>query len=184
MLTTTLRPKTCHCGKEFMPARMGQRVCGPVCAGWVAKKERKQKEQARRDAVEHIPKLLAQARDAFNTWVRLRDALLPCVSCDAPPPDLSGLHAGRDAGHFRSVGSASHLRFHPDNVHAQCVHCNQHLAGNVVAYRVRLVERIGLARVVALEDDCGKGHKWRREEIVAIRDTYRARAKELRKGLA
>ena len=101
--------------------------------------------------------------------------------CDAPPPDLSGLHAGRDAGHYRSTGSASHLRYHPDNCHAQCVHCNRWGAGKAVDYRIRLIRRIGPARVEELEAD-NTPHKWQREELIAVRDTYRAKLKDIQKG--
>lgn len=111
--------------------------------------------------------------------MRARDAAQPCISCGAPPPDLSGLHAGRDAGHYRSTGSASHLRFHPDNCHAQCVHCNQWGAGMAVDYRIRLLVRIGLSRVEALESD-NQPHKWTHDELRSIRDHYRAALKELR----
>ncbi len=134
----------------------------------------------RKEAIKTIPVLLKEAQHAFNAYIRARDALKPCISCDAPAPDLSGLHAGRDAGHYRSVGSASHIRFHEDNVHAQCVHCNQWGAGRAVDYRIRLIDRIGLERVEVLESD-NKPHKWTHEELRSIRDTYKAKLKQLKK---
>lgn len=135
--------------------------------------------RARKEAIKTIPVLIKEAQVAFNAWVRARDAAQPCISCDAPPPDMSTLHAGRDAGHYRSTGSASHLRFHPDNCHAQCVKCNQWGAGMAVDYRIRLLQRIGPSRVEALESD-NTPHKWTREELIAIRDRYRAKLKELK----
>ena len=135
--------------------------------------------RARKEAIKTIPVLIKEAQVAFNAWVRARDAAQPCISCDAPPPDMSTLHAGRDAGHYRSTGSASHLRFHPDNCHAQCVKCNQWGAGMAVDYRIRLLQRIGPSRVEALEPD-NTPHKWTREELIAIRDRYRAKLKELK----
>ena len=135
--------------------------------------------KARKEAIKTIPALIREAQIAFNAWIRARDFTQPCISCDAPPPDLSGLHAGRDAGHYRSTGSASHLRFHPDNCHAQCVKCNQWGAGMAVDYRIRLLDRIGSSRVGALETD-NKPHKWDRDELRAIRDTYRQKLKEMK----
>ena len=135
--------------------------------------------RARKEAIKTIPVLIKEAQREFNAYIRARDRDQPCISCGAPPPDLSGLHAGRDAGHYRSVGSASHLRFHEDNVHAQCVHCNQWGAGRAVDYRIGLVARLDLARVEALEHN-NTPNKWTHEELRGIRDTYRAKLKELK----
>lgn len=142
-----------------------------------AAKVERAETRRRKEAMKTVPALIREAQQAFNAWVRARDAQQPCVSCGAPPPDLSGLHAGRDAGHYRSTGSASHLRFHPDNCHAQCVRCNQWGAGMAVDYRIRLLVRIGTQRVEALE--CNNApHKWDRDELRGIRDTYRQKLKE------
>ena len=192
----TFRRTTCpHCRAKL---EQGQRIHPDCIAPWAdaqqSKKERAEAKaarmaakverasiKARKEAIKTIPALIREAQVAFNAWVRARDAAQPCISCDAPPPDLSGLHAGRDAGHYRSTGSASHLRFHPDNCHAQCVHCNRWGAGKAVDYRIRLVRRIGPARVDELEAD-NAPHKWQREELMAVRDTYRAKLKEIQKG--
>ena len=177
------KAKTCEvCERVFVPDRMGQLVCRPACAMArvrQAKKAERESVKKCKEAIKTIPALIREAQVAFNAWVRARDFTQPCISCDAPPPDLSGLHAGRDAGHYRSTGSASHLRFHPDNCHAQCVHCNRWGAGKAVDYRIRLIRRIGPARVEELEAD-NTPHKWQREELIAVRDTYRAKLKELK----
>ena len=86
-----------------------------------------------------------------------------------------------DAGHYRSRGAASHLRYHPDNCHAQSKYENRHRAGNAVEYRVGLIARIGLAAVEALEAD-NRVHHWTHDELRAIRDEYRAKLKQLTKG--
>ena len=91
-----------------------------------------------------------EAQAAFNAYIRYRDRDQPCISCDA-----SGNHEGLggywDAGHYRSRGAARHLSFHQHNVHRQCSRDNRYLSGNIVEYRIRLIERIGLDRVEALE---------------------------------
>lgn len=192
----TFRRTTCpHCRAKLEP---GQRI-HPACidgyadaqaekakradakAARMAAKVERASIKARKEAIKTIPSLIREAQVAFNAWVRARDAAQPCISCDAPPPDLSGLHAGRDAGHYRSTGSASHLRFHPDNCHAQCVHCNRWGAGKAVDYRIRLICRIGPARVEELEAD-NTPHKWTREGLIEVRDTYRAKLKDIQKG--
>ena len=85
-----------------------------------------------------------------------------------------------DAGHYRSTGAASHLRFKEDNCHAQSKHDNQYKSGNAVEYRIRLIERIGLERVEALESD-NQPKKWERDELIAIKAKYKAKLKELQK---
>lgn len=181
------KEKTCaHCGSGFIPFRPMQRVCGPTCARRKVEADKKTdraQTKARKEAIKTIPQLRAEAQVEFNKYIRTRDALAPCISCGAPPPDLSGLHAGRDAGHYRSTGAASHLRFDERNCHAQCVHCNQHLAGNVVAYRIGLVALLGAAAVEQLESD-NDPVKWDRDTLRQIKVIYRAKTRELRKAQA
>lgn len=189
------RTRCAHCRAKLQPERPSQIVHVECVEEWTlaqaAKREREEAKKAsaaakleradtrrRKEAIKTIPRLIREAQVAFNAWVRARDAAEPCVSCGAPPPDLSGLHAGRDAGHYRSTGSASHLRFHPDNCHAQCVKCNQWGAGMAVDYRIRLLLRIGMVRVDALEAD-NTVKKWTREELTEIRDHYRKKLKTL-----
>lgn len=187
-----LKPKACSkakggCGETFQPARLMQKACGIQCAANMvacsnkrkaerqAKSERA-KTRALKEAMKTVPHLKREAQRAFNAWIRQRDAGQPCISCGTPSPDLSALHAGRDAGHYRSTGSADHLRFHEDNCHAQCVKCNQYKAGNAVDYRIGLIARIGLLRVEDLEAD-NRPIKWTREGLRAIRDDYRKKLK-------
>lgn len=142
-----------------------------------AKAERA-KDRATKEADKRLPTLHKEARFWFNKWIRLRDSDRPCISCGKPPPDLSGLHAGRDCGHFRSVGSAGHLRYTEANAAGQCVHCNQYMAGNYTGFRKGQIERIGVEQVEALEND-NRPNKWQREQVRAIRDTYKAKCKQL-----
>jgi len=190
----TFRRTRCpHCkGKMEQGVRIHPECIDAYAEAEEAKAKRKAEKQARaaakveraetrrrKEAIKTLPKLKKEAEREFNAFIRARDADQPCISCGAPPPDLSGLHAGRDAGHYRSVGSAAHLRYHEDNVHAQCVHCNQHGAGRAVEYRIGLIARIGEARVVALETN-NTVRKWSHDELRAIRDTYKAKLKEMK----
>ena len=105
-------------------------------------RERKQKLKTKSD-------YLKEAQVAFNAYVRARDAKDACISCGQWTEDKFG--GGWDAGHYRSTGSAPHLRFHLHNCHKQCVKCNRHKSGSAVDYRLRLIEKIGIEKVEALE---------------------------------
>lgn len=168
------------CGRYFIPLRPMQQVCSPGCAGRkvrAARKAEKAQDAAKRKALKTIPQLKKEAQHAFNAFIRERDrqAGHVCISAGVPL-DWSG--NGVDAGHYRSVGAAPHLRFNENNCHAQSKRENQWRAGNAVDYRIGLIQRIGLEAVEALEAD-NRVHKWTREELIGIRDTYRAKLKAL-----
>lgn len=86
------------------------------------------------------------AQKVFNTYIRLRDRDKPCISCNKP------LNTKYDAGHYYSMGNYSFLRFNEENTHAQCVHCNRDLHGNLLEYRINLIKRIGIERVEILDE--------------------------------
>lgn len=134
----------------------------------------------RKEALKTRSDYLKEAQQAFNAFIRERDrqAGYACIS-SGRLLDWSGNQV--DAGHYRSTGAAPHLRFNEDNCHAQSKHDNQYLAGNAVDYRMALVARIGLARVEAIEAD-KSSPKWSAVDLRGIRDTYRAKTKELKKG--
>jgi len=90
-----------------------------------------------------LRKKMAQA--AFNKYVRCRDEKLPCISCGR-------FHKGQyHAGHYKTTGAHSELRFNEDNCHKQCSPCNLHLSGNIEHYRPNLIEKIGESRFIRLE---------------------------------
>jgi hypothetical protein len=182
-----MRPKLCkHCKTRFLPTRPLQVVCGPVCGLNRAKAKRqadeKKQDRVKRESLKTIPQLIAEAQREFNSFIRLRDQIAGhhCIS-SGRPLDWSG--NGVDAGHYRSTGAASHLRFDEDNCHAQSKHDNQYLAGNAVDYRLNLIKRIGLARVERLEAS-NEPIKWSREVLRQIKVIYRAKCRELKKEQA
>ncbi|AXF52975.1 MAG: NinG protein [Caudoviricetes sp.] len=132
----------------------------------------------RKEAIKTIPQLTREAQIAFNAYIRARDqaAGYPCIS-SSRPLDWSGNAV--DAGHFRSTGAAPHLRFNEDNCHAQSKFDNLWRAGNAVDYRIKLIERIGLERVEALESDNGSP-KWTRQDLIDIRAKYREKLRQLK----
>lgn len=140
-------------------------------------KVRKEKLKSRSDH-------LREAQAAVNEYVRLRDAHLPCISCDSMPNDSDLMTGSRwDAGHYRSVGACPELRFEPLNIHRQCVKCNRNLSGNSVEYRIRLVLRIGAETVAWLEEP-HQPRKYTVEEIKTIKAEYRAKTRELKRAAA
>jgi hypothetical protein len=143
-----------------------------------AKKER----AADREKLERLKTrsdYIKEAQVAFNAFIRERDKDQPCICCGKHPVMESITGGSWDCGHYRSVGSAPHLRFNEDNAHRQRKMCNRDLAGNAVAYRIGLIRRIGIERVEALESDNSPA-KWTIQELIEIRDKYRSKLKELR----
>lgn len=189
------RPKKCRnpdCGQKFTPQRMGQHVCSPLCGLAIkdlnqdkAKKALQQVElQATREKKEKLKTRgdhIREAQQVFNQFIRLRDKLAghACIS-SGRPLDWNGNAV--DAGHFRSRGSAPHLRFDERNCHAQSKHDNRYLSGSVTAYRVGLIDRIGLEAVEALEADQSV-KSYTIEELQAIKKHYRAKVRELLKNM-
>jgi hypothetical protein len=178
------QPKECEgCDNSYQPRSSFQRACSPRCAKRVIKADKakqKQEVKQRKAALLTIPKLLKVAQREFNSFIRERDKEQPCICCGVPfSYDSVG---GRfDCGHYRSVGSAGHLRFNEHNAHGQRKYCNRHGAGRAVDYRSGLIARIGLAAVEALEND-NHVHKWTKEELIDIAATYRAKRRELEKA--
>lgn len=170
------------CGNRFQPRNMGHKVCGPECAAVHAAAERKRLDakqtRERKASMKTRSDWLKDAQAEFNRFIRLRDQLAG-YTCISSGRALDWSDNAVDAGHFRSVGSAPHLRFNEDNCHAQSKHDNQFKSGNAVDYRLGLIARIGLARVEALESDQAP-RKWTIEELIAIRDTYRAKLRALK----
>jgi len=198
MIAKQPKPKKCKnpaCGISFPPQRLGQAVCSPKCGlaikdvnqakarkslAQVNRREIKVRKEKLKSRADH----LREAQAAVNAYVRLRDAYLPCISCDSMPNDNDLMTGSRwDAGHYRSVGACPELRFEPLNIHRQCVKCNRNLSGNAVEYRIRLVVRIGAEKVSWLEG-LHLACKYTVEEIKAIKAKYRAMTKELKRAVA
>ena len=186
------RCKSKSCGVLFTPSRPMQCACSPMCAHDIARAKREQAEtkarqaarkqdRAKRESLKTRSDYMKEAQHAFNRFVRLRDASRPCICCGRPLQPVS-VGGGFDAGHYRSVGSAPHLRFNPDNCHGQTKQCNRYGAGRAVDYRLGLIDRLGIGRVEALEAD-QTSPKWSSDELKVIRDEYRAKARELEQKL-
>lgn len=182
-----MKLKKCSVCKDlFNPVRPLQKVCSPSCALELSKKvvaknrqkevaQEKRKTKAKLDAMQGLPEYKKKAQAAFNAYIRARDVGKQCISCSTMLDDTPNTF---DAGHYRSVGSAPHMRFVEGNVHGQCKHCNNWLAGNHVAYRMGLIERIGVEAVEAIERDT-ELRKYTKQDLIELAAAYKAKAKAL-----
>lgn len=173
------KPKSCrYCKAQYIPSRPMQKACSPACALAMvqasrAKAERKELREAKQKAKTRGD-WQREAQQAFNAYIRSRDADLPCISCGR---NHEGQH---HAGHYMSVGAAPQLRFDERNVHKQCSTCNLYLHGNLVNYRRALIAKVGLETVEALETD-NSVKKYSIEDLKAIKAEYIRKRKEIEK---
>jgi hypothetical protein len=190
MLTST-KPNKCRYCKVRMPEDKAKHVLHDECLQpWLSKQLAKQsaarekKDRAefkeRKAKLKRIPDLIKEAQTAFNAFIRERDRDQTCICCGKPLGD-GDIGGGFDCGHYRSTGSAPHLRFDERNAHGQTKRCNRWGAGRAVDYRIGLVHRLGVDVVHSLEAD-NRVHKWQRDELIAIRAEYVAKLKELKRS--
>ena len=107
--------------------------------------------RARKEAIKPRAKWLAECQAIVNRYVRLLALSRGegCYTCGATPTQKFG--GTYDAGHFRSVGSAPHLRYWIPQIKLQCIPCNRHKGGMALAFRERLVRDHGEDWVARLE---------------------------------
>ena len=167
------------CKNPFEPMRFAQIVCGISCAiehsrALQAKKKAKEHKEAKAKLKSRAD-WLKDAQAVFNKYIRIRDEAEPCISC-------SRHHTGQyHAGHFRTVGAAPELRFNEYNCHKQCSVCNNHLSGNLLEYRRKLVAKIGIEKVEWLEGP-HEAKKYTIDEIQAIKKEYQQKIKDMQNG--
>lgn len=203
------RRKCAHksCREWFHPVREGQVVCSFECASAIGKeqtakareaamqketqrqrteeKEGRQRLKAKRESFKTKSQWDKEAQSAFNRYIRIRDEGKECVSCGNPLIGKSNYLTGSaiDASHYRSRGAASHLKFNVFNVHSACTRCNRQLSGNAVEYRIRLIDRIGLALVERLESD-NEPRKFDIPYLQRIKSIFTRKARALEKRRA
>ena len=183
------KPKTCPiCSTEYTPRSTTQKVCHSYkCAmeftrlkgeEKAARKARKQHSEERKEwnkrkaDVKPLSHWMNMTQRVFNDYIRARDEGQGCISCG------STTAISYHAGHFRTTAAASQLRFNEDGCHLQCAACNTHHSGNIGPYRINLIAKIGLQRVIALESD-NNPHRYTREELDTLRARYRKKLREL-----
>lgn len=177
------RERRCKvCSEWFRPFNTIQPVCAtPKCAlEWARRLKAKKLRLEKREGRERLKSRRDHERDAqraFNAYIRERDRFEPCICCGLWPKTPSNHQF--DAGHYRTAAAAPQLRFDEDNCHKQLVSCNRGKSGNAVEYRKRLVLKIGLARVEALENNNAVA-KRDIAELKAIRKAYQVKLRDLK----
>lgn len=193
-----IRPRICkahdpetglRCNTKFVPDRPFVKWCSPLCGVHIAAelKTKKAAKQATEQRLAHrVAKIKARplkwyedrAQAAVNRYVvHGRDKDEGCISCGTRNPSI--IYA---AGHFRTRGAASHLRYNLDNLHKQCnFHCNSQLAGNILHYRPALIAKIGQERFDALINS-NESRRYTVEELEEITKEFRLKMKELPRG--
>lgn len=125
-----------------------------------------------------LGKLIEEAQKLVNAYVRQRDAInedgdFICISCGQLKPKSQC-----NAGHFFSRGNFGSVRFDLDNIHSQCIRCNMHLHGNLIAYRENLIKKIGAERFAQLEKLAYlRGFKFDRITIIKIIERFKKQRK-------
>lgn len=147
-----------------------------------AAKEDRAETKRRKEAMKPRAKWLKECQALANKYARLRDLIKGhgCISCGASPSERFG--GAVDGGHFRSTGSAPHLRLDLRNIRLQCVKCNRFLGSNTVEYRKNLVIRIGLPAVEALESD-QEPRKFTIEYLIRYKSVFRKKVRRLEKRM-
>lgn len=178
-----MKQKTCKiCKNKFLPERQMQSVCSYECSIEYGKKhlsnevkeKKKQDSKAKREFKQNDKVFLKElAQKVFNTYIRMRDKGLPCISCGTTN-DIQ-----YHASHFKPAGGYSYLRFDENNVHKSCSRCNSQLAGNLIPYREALIKKIGIEEVERLEQP-NQIKTWSVEEYQEIIKKYRQKTKELK----
>ena len=130
--------------------------------------------RARKEKLKTAGDYIKEAQAAVNKYIRLRDHGKPCISCGSLPEKKLG--GTIDAGHYRSRGTASHLRFNVLNIHAQCIKCNRFNSGNAIDYRINLIKKIGVKLVDKLEAD-NKPRKFTIEYLKRVKKLFSKRAR-------
>lgn len=190
------KPKICpECETEFIPWSSTQKTCLSIkCA--LAFAEKKKKENAekenrkalrlqkaslreRKERLKTASDWNKEAQAAVNRFIFWRDYGKPCIACGR---QLNyGVRGGAvDSSHYRSRGAAPWLRFNVFNIHSGCVRCNRELSGNLIPFRINLIEKIGLQRVERIEHE-NTVRKFPIEYLKRVKAIFTRRAKHYEK---
>lgn len=142
----------------------------------IVKKEQKAKDNKKRESLKTLSQYEAEAKKSFQHYIRLRDADLPCISCNETGKDIW------DGGHFFKAELYSGLIFDERNCHKQCRQCNRYYGGNEIQYRMGLVNRFGAEFVQKLEEDSvsKRVYKYSKQELIAKKMQYDIKIKEFK----
>lgn len=166
-----------YCKAQFQPYTTLQKNCfEPDCVtAWI--QETKEKNWKKKKAKLKLDLMTIQdyiklAQQVFNKWINLRDKGLPCISCG------KSINGRVNASHYFNANNHWNVRFNEFNVHSSCITCNQYLSGNLIEYRSRLINKIGIEQLTLLELEANKTRKFTIEELKQIINTYKLKIKQ------
>jgi len=170
-------PRCKNCKEKFEPIRFNHKYClkDECVRAFVAEAREKQWKQTKTRMKENLKTTsdwLKEAQVVFNKYIRERDKNKPCISCGSKLGDKF------DAGHFWSSGGHKAVTFNEDNVHGQCVACNQWKHGNLINYREGLLKRIGEAKYEQLSQLANQTRRYSAEELKELIKTYKQKIKD------
>jgi hypothetical protein len=169
-------PRCKNCKEKFEPIRFNHKYClkDECVRAFVAEAREQQWKQTKTRMKENLKTTsdwLKEAQVVFNKYIRERDKHKPCISCGSKLGDKF------DAGHFWSSGGHKAVTFNEDNVHGQCVACNQWKHGNLINYREGLLKRIGEPKYEKLSQLANQTRRYSAEELKEIIKTYKNKIK-------
>jgi hypothetical protein len=166
------------CKKEFTQFNSLNKVCSIKCAIELGKlkpakvnykRVNSQLKSEAKEKLETYSQKVNKVKVIFQKWIRERDKDLPCISCGTTKASMW------HASHFKKAETFSGVIFHELNTWKSCSKCNVFLNGNELNYRERLVKKIGLDQVIALEELANETRtkKWTIEELNTIKTKYK-----------
>ena len=171
-------PRCKNCKDKFEPIRFNHKFClkDECVRAFVeeakAAQWKKTKVKLKND-LKTTTDWLKEAQKVFNTFIRVRDDGLNCISCDKPPKK-------KNCGHYFSQGGHANVRFDEDNCHLQCEHCNTFLSGNLLNYQIGIEKRIGAQRLIELQGRAHEIRKYTADELKDIILIYKKKIAELK----
>lgn len=189
-------PRCKYCSELYKPARTMQpgRVCNSIeCQAKhaeevladrrkkTAKAERVAQVADRKVVKEKLAKLTpgyleGKAQEAINAYVRVRDHEEGCISCDKP----ANWGGQWQAGHLKTRGANSFLRYSLWNLNKQCSPCNLHASGNVAEHERGIVLRYGVERLEYLHS-APKSRRYDDEYLIRLAKAFRKKTRILKK---
>jgi hypothetical protein len=168
-----------NCKEKFEPIRFNQKYCLKdecvrVFVQDIKTKSWKERKKTMANNIKTNSDWMKEAQKVFNQYIRLRDKNQTCISCG------SKLGSKYDAGHFYSMGGHKAVTFDEDNVHAQCVACNQFKSGNLINYREGLIKRIGEAKLNDLSQRANETRKYSNDELQELIKTYKQKINDFK----
>lgn len=165
-----------NCNNLFQPLKFNQKFClkSDCLNAWVELEKSKQwakRKKEMKSEIETIQDLIKKAQKVFNDYIRARDRNKLCISCNKP------LGAKFDAGHYYNANNHWSVRFDENNVHGQCVTCNQFKHGNLLNYQIGIQQRIGPEQLINLIAIAHETKKFTRDELREIISKYKEKLK-------